>query len=105
MTIFKLKDNDEVISASLNDGVVYIITENGFALKFSKEEIPVVGLKTSGVKGIKLVNGKVVSGFVTNDNHEYITIFFLESALPVLDLSIILMSLDLINSPVPSISP
>lgn len=75
MTIFKLKDNDEVISASLNDGVVYIITENGFALKFSKEEIPVVGLKTSGVKGIKLVNDKVVSGFVTNDNHEYITIF------------------------------
>ena len=75
MTIFKLKDNDDVISASLNDGVVYIITENGFALKFSKEEIPVVGLKTSGVKGIKLVNDKVVSGFVTNDNHEYITIF------------------------------
>ena len=75
MTIFKLKDNDEVISASLNDGVVYIITENGFALKFSKEEIPAVGLKTSGVKGIKLVNDKVVSGFVTNDNHEYITIF------------------------------
>lgn len=75
MTIFKLKDNDEVISASLNDGVVYIITENGFALKFSKEEIPIVGLKTSGVKGIKLVNDKVVSGFVTNDNHEYITIF------------------------------
>lgn len=75
MTIFKLKDNDEVISASLNDGVVYIITENGFALKFSKEEIPVVGLKTSGVKGIKLVNDKVVSGFVTNYNHEYITIF------------------------------
>lgn len=75
MTIFKLKDNDEVVSASINDGVVYIVTENGFALKFNKEEIPVVGLKTSGVKGIKLVSDIVVSAFVTNENHEYITIF------------------------------
>lgn len=75
MTIFKLKDKDEVVSASINDGVVYIVTENGFALKFNKEEIPVVGLKTSGVKGIKLVSDSVVSAFVTNDNHEYITIF------------------------------
>lgn len=75
MTIFKLKDNDEVVSASINDGVVYIVTENGFALKFNKEEVPVVGLKTSGVKGIKLVNDSVVSAFVTNENHEYITIF------------------------------
>lgn len=75
MTIFKLKDNDEVVNASINDGVVYIVTENGFALKFNKEEIPVVGLKTSGVKGIKLVSDSVVSAFVTNENHEYITIF------------------------------
>ena len=75
MTIFKLKGNDEVVSASINDGVVYIVTENGFALKFNKEEIPVVGLKTSGVKGIKLVSDSVVSAFVTNENHEYITIF------------------------------
>ena len=75
MTIFKLKDNDEVVSASINDGVVYIVTENGFALKFNKEEIPVVGLKTSGVKGIKLVSDSVVSAFVTNESHEYITIF------------------------------
>ena len=75
MTIFKLKDGDELVSASINDGVVYIITENGYALKFSKEEIPLVGLKTSGVKGIKLTNDKVVSAFITNENHEYITIF------------------------------
>ena len=75
MTIFKLKDNDEVVSASINDGVVYIVTENGFALKFNKEEIPVVGLKTSGVKGIKLVSDSVVNGFITNTTHEYITLF------------------------------
>ena len=75
MVIFKLKDDDELISASLNDGDVYIITKNGFALKFDKEEIPVVGLKTSGVKGIKLVVDEVTNGFVTNISHEYITLF------------------------------
>lgn len=75
MVIFKLKDEDELVSASINDGHVYIITKNGFALKFDKEEIPVVGLKTSGVKGIKLVNDEVTNGFITNSSHEYITIF------------------------------
>lgn len=75
MVIFKLKDDDELISASLNDGDVYIITKNGYALKFDKEEIPVVGLKTSGVKGIKLVLDEVTNGFVTNSSHEYLTLF------------------------------
>jgi topoisomerase-4 subunit A len=75
MVIFKLKEDDELISASINDGDVYIITKNGFALKYSKEEIPVIGLKTSGVKGIKLVNDIVANGFITNTTHEYITIF------------------------------
>jgi len=75
MVIFKLKDDDELISASINDGDAYIVTKNGFALKFNKEEIPVVGLKTSGVKGIKLVNDTVANGFITNLSHEYITIF------------------------------
>ncbi len=75
MVIFKLKDDDELISASINDGDAYIVTKNGFALKFNKEEIPVVGLKTSGVKGIKLVNDTVANGFITNQSHEYITIF------------------------------
>lgn len=76
MAIFKLKGNDEVVSASLNEGDVYIITEGGFALKFDKEEIPVVGPKASGVKGIKLKEDDVVvNGFVTNENHEYVTIF------------------------------
>ncbi len=75
MVIFKLKDDDELVSSSINDGDVYIITKNGFALKFDKEEIPVVGLKTSGVKGIKLINDEVANGFITNSTHEYITIF------------------------------
>ena len=76
MCIFKLKGLDEVVSASMNEGDAYIVTKDGFALKFSKEEIPIVGCKTSGVKGIKLAsNDEVVSGFITNETHEYITVF------------------------------
>ena len=75
MVIFKLKEDDTIISASINEGDVYIITKNGYALKFNKEEIPVVGPKTSGVKGIKLISDEVSSGFITNETHEYITLF------------------------------
>lgn len=75
MVIFKLKEDDSLISASINENDVYIITKNAFVLKFKKEEIPEVGLKTSGVKGIKLVSDEVVSGFVTNNTHEYLTLF------------------------------
>ena len=75
MTIFKLKETDRVVSASINEGDVYIVTKNGFALKFNKEEIPVVGPKAAGVKGIKLVNDVVTGGFITNETHEFISIF------------------------------
>ena len=76
MCIFKLKGLDEVVSASMNEGDAYIVTKCGFVLKFNKEEIPVVGCKTSGVKGIKLKdNDEVISGFITNETHEYITVF------------------------------
>lgn len=75
MTIFKLKDNDLVVASSINEGDVYIVTKNGFALKFNKDEIPVVGPKASGVKGIKLNDDEVINGFITNTTHEYITLF------------------------------
>ena len=75
MTIFKLKETDRVVSASINEGDVYIVTKNGFALKFNKDEIPVVGPKAAGVKGIKLVNDIVTGGFITNETHEFISIF------------------------------
>jgi len=75
MVIFRLKDDDSLVSASINDNDVYIITKNGYVLKFKKEEIPEVGLKTSGVKGIKLVSDEVANAFVSNNFHEYITIF------------------------------
>ena len=78
--MFKLKENDELLSISkINDDNVFVITKNGFALRFKTEEIPVVGLKTTGVKLIKLVQDEVKSAFVSKTDNEFITIFTLDN--------------------------
>lgn len=77
IAMFKLKDNDEVISVSnkmYEDTIV--ITKEGYALKYSTSEIPLVGLRTSGVKSINLgSNDEVISSFNVNPDKEYITVF------------------------------
>lgn len=58
----KLKDNDSVVNAFTtvyND--IFIATDGNYGLWFDKEEIPVVGIKASGVKAIKLKDDLVVS--------------------------------------------
>ena len=76
LTAIKLKEDDEVINVNFNDGKeTIIITKNGNALLFDTEEIPVIGLKASGVKGIKLTDDEVVGGNVLDNSDEYITIF------------------------------
>lgn len=77
ITMFKLKDNDELISINKNNGEeTLVITKEGNALKYSTSEIPVVGLRTSGVKSINL-SGKdeVISAFVVSTSKEYVTLF------------------------------
>lgn len=75
ITSIKLKDNDEVVSVSFDQGNnTLIATKNGYVCYFNTDEIPVIGLKASGVKGIKLVTDEVVSGLVFADE-EYLTIF------------------------------
>lgn len=54
MTAIKLKDNDELINADISKKEVLFVTNNGLALRFNTNEIPVVGSKASGVKGINL---------------------------------------------------
>lgn len=54
MTAIKLKDNDELINADISKEEVLFVTNNGLALRFNTNEIPVVGSKASGVKGINL---------------------------------------------------
>ena len=54
MTAIKLKDNDELINADISKEEVLFVTNKGLALRFNTNEIPVVGSKASGVKGINL---------------------------------------------------
>ena len=74
-TAIKLKDNDELISVYYSLLNTLIVTKNGYYLKYNTNEIPVIGVKASGVKSIKLDNDEVVSGISYSDDEEYLNIF------------------------------
>ncbi len=58
----KLKDNDYVIASFLEtSSYLFLTTDSGYGLSFKTEEVPVVGVKASGVKGIKLKDDNLVS--------------------------------------------
>ena len=77
ISMFKLKDGDELLSVSIIDSnEVISITRNGYALRYNSSEIPLVGLRTSGVKSIKLSDDdEVVFASNINEEKEYISIF------------------------------
>lgn len=72
----KLKDNDQLITAFVEKSKnVFLVTDSGYGLSFDCEEIPIVGIKASGVKGIKLKDDYLVS--VNNFDYtdkEFITV-------------------------------
>lgn len=58
----KLKDNDLLIDAFIETKPsVFLTTNTGYALSFNTEEIPIVGVKASGVKAMKLKDDYLVS--------------------------------------------
>ena len=74
LVAIKLKDNDELINVSMAKNEVLFVTNNGLYLRFNTSEIPVVGTKASGVKGINLSNDYVVYAGSLN-NQEYLNVF------------------------------
>lgn len=75
ISAIKLKDKDEVINVSINDyKEVFITTLNGMGLWYDIEEIPVSGVKSSGVKAINLKNDEVVSAYTFDSKEEYLTV-------------------------------
>ena len=67
----KLKDNDKLIAAFYDTkDEIFIETSKGYGLWFSKDEIPVVGIKAGGVKAITLKDDSVTSilNFNESDN-------------------------------------
>ena len=76
MAAIKLKDEDRVVNVTnSNDKEVLIVTDEGYSLWYSVNEIPIAGVKAAGVKAIKLKDDKVVNGVLFNSNDEYVTIF------------------------------
>ena len=74
MTAIKLKENDELVAISTLSSDSLIITKNGYYLRFNSNEIPVVGLKAAGVKGINLKEDEVI--YASNiGNYEYLSFF------------------------------
>lgn len=72
----KLKDGDSLISAFREkDSYLFLATTSGYGLAFNIEEVPVVGVKASGVKAIKLKDDKLISVNEFNkEKDEFVTI-------------------------------
>ncbi len=71
----KLKDDkDRVITLSpviMED--LLLVTKNGYALRFSSQEVPIQGLKSAGVKGINLKNDdSLASAFAVTSNSFFV---------------------------------
>jgi len=76
ISCMKLKDDDYVVNAFITEyNEIFISTTDSYGLWFDKDDVPVVGLKTSGVKSISLKGDKVanVSNFDSNI-HEYLLV-------------------------------
>ena len=71
----KLKDGDEVVSVVKDNGRAIFVTETGYYLNINSDEIPLVGAKASGVKGINVKDDTVVTCMSPENYDEYITVF------------------------------
>ncbi len=75
MMAIKLKNDDELVNVTTAKEDTLFITHNGFYLRFKTSEIPVVGVKASGVKGINLKEDYVIYGADIKEEDEYLNIF------------------------------
>ncbi|MBQ4583568.1 MAG: DNA topoisomerase IV subunit A [Bacilli bacterium] len=74
LTAIKLKTDDELVNVCQSDAKTMMVSKNGYYLQINTEEIPVVGPKASGVKGINLKEDELVSGFAIKANDEYVNV-------------------------------
>ena len=76
ISCMKLKDGDFVVNAFItNYNDIFVGTSNCYGLWFDINEVPVSGIKSSGVKAINLKDDNVVSAFLFDKRLEYVTIF------------------------------
>ncbi len=76
ISCMKLKDKDVVVNAFL--GIynnIFTVTNKCYSLWFDVSEVPVSGIKSSGVKSMVLKDDYVVSCFGFDKSLEYVTVF------------------------------
>jgi len=63
LNTMNLKKGDQVVSVDLvkETDDVFIVTHDGYAVRFNMQEVQVTGVKTGGVKGINLKDGDMVA--------------------------------------------
>ncbi len=69
ITLIKLKNDDQVVSTETSQNEVLIVTKKGYALRYMTSEVPITGLRGSGVKAINLKDDEVVDGHSFTDAH------------------------------------
>ena len=75
-TAIKLGSNDNLVDVNNLEEEIILSTFNNYALRFNTEEIPLLGLKSQGVKAIKLEKDDYVVSSNTINEENYIVIGF-----------------------------
>lgn len=73
VNLMKLKEKDRVISNVIAQKEIFVTTNRGYGLRYLTEEVPITGLRGSGVKSINLKDDFVVSA-ESFDDENFITI-------------------------------
>ena len=90
----KIKDNDELAFVRFmnDDEKIILITEQGYAIKFTFNDIKPIGRLTSGVKGINLRDGDGITGAINfSSNDDYVVLITKEGKskrMPISDFTI-----------------
>ena len=73
----KIKENDELAFVRFmnDDEKIILVTEEGYAIKFTFDDIKPIGRLTSGVKGINLRDGDGITGAINfSSNDDYVVL-------------------------------
>lgn len=73
MLAMKLKDQDEVIQVFEEKQKIMLVSKFGYYVMFEPSEVPLVGVRGSGVKGINLKDDLLVSAF-SIDQEDYLDV-------------------------------
>ncbi len=73
MLAMKLKDQDELLQVFMEKKKIMLVSKNGYYVSFLPQEVPMVGVRGSGVKAMSLKEDEVVSAF-SIDDEDYIDV-------------------------------